>query len=264
MFLNENKRVVIKVGSSTLTHDGGKPNLQRLEQLSRVISELKNRGMQPVLVSSGAIAVGKGRMKISSPSDVATKQALAAIGQSDLIGIYDRFFSEYGYAAAQILINRDVILNDERRKNVINTFEKLIELDAVPIVNENDSVSTEEILFGDNDNLSAIVAELASAKTLIILTDIDGYYSEDPRKNKKAKKIDKVFDITEDMINNAGGSGSSVGTGGMKTKLEAARYAQTKGISTVIMSGQNPTDIYKLFEGKNIGTIFVGEDNGNN
>lgn len=252
------KRIVIKVGSSTLTHEGGKPNLQKLEQLARVISELKNRGHEVVLVSSGAIAVGKGRMKITSKPDIATKQALAAIGQSDLIGFYDRFFSEYGYAAAQILMNRDVIDYENRKQNVINTLEKIIELDAVPIVNENDSVSTEEILFGDNDNLSAIVANLSNASMLIILTDIDGLYTANPRENKDAKKIDVVYDITDEMFENAGGtgSGSSVGTGGMKTKLEAARYCKKHGIKTVIMSGENPNDLYKLLDGEKIGTIF--------
>lgn len=250
------KRIVIKVGSSSLTHKGGKPNLQRLEQLSRVISELKNRGIEVVLVSSGAIAVGKGRMKIANKPDVITKQALAAIGQSDLIGFYDRFLSEYGYAAAQILMNRDVIDNKDRKQNVKNTIEKIIELDAVPIVNENDSISTEEILFGDNDNLSAVVANISSANVLIILTDIDGYYNENPKDNKNAKKIDVVSEITDEMINNAGDAGSSVGTGGMKTKLEAARYAKKHGIKTVIMSGENPADIYKLLDGEQIGTTF--------
>ncbi len=250
------KRIVIKVGSSTLTHEGGKPNLQKLEQLARVISELKNRGHEVVLVSSGAIAVGKGRMKISGKPDVSTKQALAAIGQSDLIGFYDRFFSEYGYAAAQILMNRDVIDNKERKTNVKNTLEKIIEFDAVPIVNENDSVSTEEILFGDNDNLSAIVANLSNASMLIILTDIDGLYDKNPSIYKDAKKIDEVFEITDEMVENAGGSGSAVGTGGMKTKLEAAKYCKKHGIKTVIMSGENPNDIYKLLDGEKIGTIF--------
>lgn len=250
------KRIVIKVGSSTLTHEGGKPNLQKLEQLARVISELKNRGHEVVLVSSGAIAVGKGRMKISGKPDVSTKQALAAIGQSDLIGFYDRFFSEYGYAAAQILMNRDVIDNKERKTNVKNTLEKIIEFDAVPIVNENDSVSTEEILFGDNDNLSAIVANLSNASMLIILTDIDGLYDKNPSVYKDAKKIDEVFEITDEMVENAGGSGSAVGTGGMKTKLEAAKYCKKHGIKTVIMSGENPNDIYKLLDGEKIGTIF--------
>ena len=216
----DDKRIVIKVGSSTLTHEGGKPNLQKLEQLARVISEMKNRGHEVVLVSSGAIAVGKGRMKITNASDVATKQALAAIGQSDLIGFYDKFFSEYGYAAAQILMNRDVIDHSDRKANVINTLEKIIEFDAVPIVNENDSISTEEILFGDNDNLSAIVANLAKASLLIILTDIDGLYSANPREDKNAKKIDIVYEITDEMFKMAGGSGSAVCMCGRVLKLE--------------------------------------------
>ena len=153
-------------------------------------------------------------------------------------------------------MNRDVIDHQDRKENVINTLEKIIEFDAVPIVNENDSISTEEILFGDNDNLSAIVAKLANASLLIILTDIDGLYTANPREDKTATKIDVVTDITDEMINGAGGRGSSVGTGGMKTKLEAARYAKKHGIKTVIMSGENPTDIYKLLDGEKIGTLF--------
>ncbi len=257
MSVESANRIVIKVGSSSLTHESGKPNLQRLEQLARVISELKNRGKQVVLVSSGAIAVGVGRMALTEkPGDTPTKQALAAIGQCDLMGIYDRFFSEYGYAAAQILINRDVVDHPDRKNNVINTIEKLLEMNTVPIVNENDSVSVEEILFGDNDNLSAIVADLAAAQALIILTDIDGYYTGDPKKDAAARKIDQVLEITDEMILSAGGSGTERGTGGMKTKLEAARFALYRGIDVIIMSGENPKDIYRIFDGERVGTLF--------
>ncbi len=254
---NEIKKLVIKVGSSSITYKNGKPNLQRIEDLACVISELKNRGISVILVSSGAIAIGLGRMNLpEKPKDTPTKQALAAIGQCDLMGIYDRFFSEFGYVASQILINRDVIDKQERRENVVNTINKLLEMNTVPIVNENDTISYEEILFGDNDKLSAIAAHLFEADTLIILTDIDGLYDKNPNTDKTAEKIDVVESITEEMLEAAGGSGSKVGTGGMKTKLEAAKYATDRGINVVVMSGENPKDIYKIFENQQLGTFF--------
>lgn len=254
---NEIKKLVIKVGSSSITYKNGKPNLQRIEDLACVISELKNRGISVILVSSGAIAIGLGRMNLpEKPKDTPTKQALAAIGQCDLMGLYDRFFSEFGYVASQILINRDVIDKQERRENVVNTINKLLEMNTVPIVNENDTISYEEILFGDNDKLSAIAAHLFEADTLIILTDIDGLYDKNPNTDKTAEKIDVVESITEEMLEAAGGSGSKVGTGGMKTKLEAAKYATDRGIDVVVMSGENPKDIYKIFENQQLGTFF--------
>lgn len=260
MSIEAANRIVIKIGSSSLTHGGGKPNLLRMEQLTRVISELKNCGKEVILVSSGAIAAGRGRLNITNkPQDTPTKQALAAIGQCELMGIYDRIFSEYGYFAAQILINRDIIESAARRENVINTFNKLIEMGAVPIVNENDSVSVEEILFGDNDNLSAIVANLVNADLLIILTDIDGYFDKDPHKSSDAKLIPVVHKITDEMINSSGDTVSTVGTGGMRTKLEAAKFATEKGINVVVMSGENPANIYELLDGKAIGTVFLKE-----
>lgn len=254
---NEIKKLVIKVGSSSITYKNGKPNLQRIEDLACVISELKNRGISVILVSSGAIAIGLGRMNLpEKPKDTPTKQALAAIGQCDLMGLYDRFFSEFGYVASQILINRDVIDKQERRENVVNTINKLLEMNTIPIVNENDTISYEEILFGDNDKLSAIAAHLFEADTLIILTDIDGLYDKNPNTDKTAEKIDIVESITEEMLEAAGGSGSKVGTGGMKTKLEAAKYATDRGINVVVMSGENPKDIYKIFENQQLGTFF--------
>lgn len=254
---NEIKKLVIKVGSSSITYKNGKPNLQRIEDLACVISELKNRGISVILVSSGAIAIGLGRMNLpEKPKDTPTKQALAAIGQCDLMGLYDRFFSEFGYVASQILINRDVIDKQERRENVVNTINKLLEMNTVPIVNENDTISYEEILFGDNDKLSAIAAHLFEADTLIILTDIDGLYDKNPNTDKTAEKIDVVESITEEMLEAAGGTGSKVGTGGMKTKLEAAKYATDRGINVVVMSGENPKDIYKIFENQQLGTFF--------
>lgn len=258
MHIKDAKRVVIKIGSSSLTYENGKPNLRKIEKLARVISDLKNSGREVVLVSSGAIAVGVGRLGLSErPTTTRGKQAAAAIGQCDLMSIYDRFFSEYGYVPAQILITRDVIDNDERRLNVINTIEALLELDAIPVINENDSVSFEEILFGDNDNLSAIVADLAGADSLIIMTDIDGYYDSNPKENEDARLICHVKEITDEMIKNAGGSGSSRGTGGMHTKLEAARFATERGIAVVVMSGDNPNLLYDLFDGHSVGTVFA-------
>ncbi len=257
MHIKDAKRVVIKIGSSSLTHESGKPNLRKIEKLARVVSDLKNSGKEIVLVSSGAIAVGVGRLGLKErPTTTRGKQAAAAIGQCDLMSIYDRFFSEYGYVPAQILITRDVIDNEERRYNVINTIEALLEYDAIPVINENDSVSFEEILFGDNDKLSAIVADLSSADSLIIMTDIDGYYDSNPKENEDARLICRVKQITDEMINGAGGSGSNRGTGGMHTKLEAARFATERGISVVVMSGDNPALLYDLFDGHSVGTVF--------
>ena len=253
-------KIVIKVGSSTLTYDNGRPNLRRIEQLCRVVSDLKNRGIDVILVSSGAIAVGVNRLRLPArPKDTKGKQAAAAVGQCDLMSIYDRSFAEYGYVSAQILLNRDVIDHEDRKTNVINTFNTLLEYGAIPIVNENDSVSVEEILFGDNDNLSAIVAALVNAQGLIILTDIDGYYDDNPRENPDARLIHVVNEITDEMIENAGGNGTSRGTGGMRTKLEAAKYAAGHNIQTIIMSGDDPKKIFDIFDGYSIGTIFKGK-----
>lgn len=249
------KRIVIKVGSSTLTYENGKPNLRRIEQLCRVVSDLRNRDIEVIIVSSGAVAVGVNRLRLSSrPSDTKGKQAAAAVGQADLMSLYDRNFSEYGYVTAQILLNRDVIDHEDRKQNVINTFKALLEFGAVPIVNENDSVSVEEIVFGDNDNLSAIVASLIQAEGLIILTDTDGYYDDDPRENPDARLIHTLTEITPDMIDSAGGNGSSRGTGGMRTKLEAAKFAMEHGIETIIMSGEHPKKIFDIFDGHTVGT----------
>lgn len=260
MHIKDAKRVVIKIGSSSLTYESGKPNLRKIEKLARVISDLKNSGREVVLVSSGAIAVGVGRLGLKErPTTTRGKQAAAAIGQCDLMSIYDRFFSEYGYVPAQILITRDVVDHEERRYNVINTIEALLEMNAIPVINENDSVSCEEILFGDNDRLSAIVAELAGADALIIMTDIDGYYDSDPHCNEDARLIARVEKITDEMIDRAGGSGTNRGTGGMRTKLEAARFATEHGVSVTVMSGDNPALLYELFDGHTVGTYFAAQ-----
>lgn len=257
MSLKQAKRAVIKVGSSTLTYENGKPNIRRIEQLVKVISDLKNSGRETVLVSSGAIAVGVGRLGLSvKPTDTKVKQAAAAVGQCDLMSIYDRAFAEYGYVTAQILLDRNVTDDPQRKTNVINTFDALLSMGAVPIINENDSTSVEEIEFGDNDRLSAIVATLTGADSLVILTDIDGLYDSDPRKNPDAKLIPVVEHITEEILEVSGGSGSNRGTGGMKTKLEAAGLATANGIDTVIVKGENPAVLYDIFDGKQVGTYF--------
>ena len=251
------KRIVIKVGSSTLTYENGKPNLRRIEQLCRVISDLRNRDIEVILVSSGAVAVGVNRLGLKEgPKGTKGKQAAAAVGQCDLMSIYDRNFSEYGYVTAQILLNRDVVEHEDRKNNVINTFRALLELGAIPIVNENDSVSVEELIFGDNDNLSAIVASFVEAEGLIILTDIDGYYDDNPRENPNARLIHELNEITDEMISATGTAGTSRGTGGMRTKLEAAKFAGEHGIQTVIMSGENPKKIFDIFDGYKIGTLI--------
>ena len=257
MHIKDAKRIVIKIGSSSLTHQSGKPNLRKIEKLARVVSDLKNSGKEVILVSSGAIAVGVGRLGLKTrPSTTRGKQAPAAIGQCDLMSIYDRFFSEYGYVPAQILITRDVIDNEERRNNVVNTIEALLEMEAIPVINENDSVSFEEILFGDNDRLSAIVADISHADGLVILTDIAGYYDSNPKENEDARLIGRVKEVTDQMIAEAGGVGSNRGTGGMHTKLEAARYATERKITVIVMSGDNPALLYDLFDGHSVGTVF--------
>lgn len=257
MSIQNARRVVLKVGSSTLTYPNGRPHFRRIEQIARVVADLKNSGRQVILVSSGAIAVGVSRLGLKDkPQDTPGKQAAAAVGQCDLMSIYDRFFSEYGYVAAQILINRDVVEREERKKNVINTMETLLQMGAVPIINENDSVSVEELEFGDNDRLSAMVAVLSGAEALVIFTDIDGFYDSDPRENPDARLIAVVDEITDDMLSAAGGAGTSRGTGGMHTKLEAADFATQHGIDVAVMSGDRPDRLYDLLEGRGAGTLF--------
>lgn len=257
MSMQTAKRVVVKVGSSTLTYENGKPNIRRIEHLVKVLSDLKNSGREAVLVSSGAIAVGVSRLGLSErPHDTKGKQAAAAVGQCDLMSLYDRAFAEYGYVTAQILLDRGVTDDPHRKQNVINTFDALLHMGAVPIINENDSTSVEEIEFGDNDRLSAIVANLTGADALVILTDIDGLYDADPRINPNAKRIPVVEQITEEIFALSGGAGSNRGTGGMRTKLEAARLAVENGVEMVIACGDDPEILYDIFDGKPVGTYF--------
>ncbi len=252
------RRLVVKVGTSTLTYENGRLNLRRIEKLVRVLADLKNSGREIVLVTSGAIGVGAGQLSLRErPRDTAGKQAAAAVGQCELMYVYDKHFSEYGHVTAQVLLTRDVVEDDRRKANVVNTLRRLLEYGAVPIINENDTVATEEIDFGDNDTLSALVAELVEAQALVILTDIDGLYDADPRKNPEAKRIDTVTVIDDKLMALAGGAGSSRGTGGMTTKLHAASIAMAAGIPTVILDGAHPSRLYDLMEGKPLGTLFL-------
>ena len=251
------RRVVVKVGSSTLTHESGLLNIRRVEQLVKVLADIKNSGRQVVLVSSGAQAVGVGKLGLrEKPADMPGKQAVAAIGQCELMYIYDKHFSEYNHATSQILLTRDVVDDAARKRNAENTIRRLLEMGTVPIVNENDSVSTEEIEFGDNDTLSAIVAKLAGADLLVILSDIDGLYDGNPRENPGAKLLHEVKKITPEIEACAAGAGSARGTGGMITTIHAAGLATAAGIDMVIMNGAQPKKLYDLFENAEIGTYF--------
>ena len=255
------RRVVVKVGSSTLTHESGLLNIRRVEQLVKVLADIENSGRQVVLVSSGAMAVGVGKLGLhEKPADMPGKQAVAAIGQCELMYIYDKHFSEYNHVTSQVLLTRDVVDDPMRKRNVQNTFERLLGLGTIPIVNENDTVCTEEIehaaTFGDNDTLSATVAELAGADLLVILSDIDGLYDGDPRENPGAKLLHEVDEITPEIEACAAGAGSARGTGGMITKLHVAGLATAAGIDMVIMNGAQPKKLYDLFENAEIGTYF--------
>lgn len=257
MSIEDAKKIVFKVGTSTLTYDNGKPNLKKFEELVRILSDLKNEDRQVVLVSSGAISVGVDVMDLKTrPITVAGKQAVAAVGQCAMMYIYDKMFSEYHKVVAQVLMTKDAVDNEKSKMNVINTFSELLKMGAIPIVNENDTISTEEIVFGDNDTLSAVVAECVNADLLVIITDIDGVYDKNPNECSDAKLISVVNEITPDLLENAGGAGSNRGTGGMYTKLLAADIAKKAGVNTAIISGKDLHKIYDLLEGKAVGTII--------
>ena len=254
------RRVVVKVGTSTLAYENGQLNLQRFETLVRVLSDIKNSGREVVLVTSGAIGIGAGHLGLKErPRDIGGKQAAAAVGQCELMYCYDKRFSEYGHPTGQVLLTRDVVEDENRKKNVINTFMRLLEYGVVPIVNENDTVATEEIEFGDNDTLSAVVASLVQADVLILLTDIDGMYTADPHTDPGAKLIPIVATIDDSLRSLAGGTESGQGTGGMITKVNAAEIAKEAGIPTIVMNGKFPRQLYDLFEGKLTGTLFAAK-----
>lgn len=255
--LSQCHRIVVKIGSSTLTHEEGHLNLRRIEALVKTLSDFKNAGCQVVLVSSGAVAAGVAKMGGKRPANTREKQAMAAVGQSELMRLYSRFFADFGHTVGQILMTRDVIDQPERRTAVEDTFATLLEMGCVPIVNENDSVSVEGLKFGDNDTLSAYVALVCHADLLINLSDVDGLYDGDPRHNADAKLIPVVRGIDESLLAIAGGAGSGKGTGGMSTKLEAARIALGAGIPMFILNGKDPTVLYDLLEGKPLGTYFA-------
>ncbi len=254
-------RIVVKVGTSTLTYDNGKPNIGRIDKLCRVISDICNSGNEAVLVTSGAIGVGVSKLGLDSrPAEITARQACAAVGQCELMYMYDKFFGEYGRKTAQVLITGDVIDDDHRRENVTNCMEELLRMGVIPVVNENDVVSVDELSghnIGDNDNLSSIVAVLINADMLIMLTDMDGLYDSDPRNNPHAVRLPVVLNIDSSIRALAGGSGSNRGTGGMITKLDAAERACKAGIETYICAGDSPSNIRRIIEGEQIGTHFV-------
>jgi len=257
MNITEAKRVVIKVGTSTLTYENGRLNLRRIEALVRVLSDMKNAGREVILVTSGAIGIGAGHLGLKErPRDTGGKQAAAAVGQLELMDTYSRHFSDYGHITGQVLLTRDVVENEVKKQNVINTLSRLLEFGVIPIINENDTVATEELddTFGENDTLSAMVAALAGADLLIMLSDIDGVYTADPRTHPEAKLVPVITRIDDGLMAMAEGAGSRRGTGGMVTKLKAAKLAADAGIPTVVMNGNDPERLYALLEGQAVGT----------
>ena len=255
--LRDKKRIVVKIGSSSLTHqETGDINFQKIEHLARVLADIRGMGKDVILVTSGSIAVGRQVMK-KKPASVSEKQAPAAVGQARLIMAYQRIFSEYNQTVGQVLMTKNTMVYDLNRRAARNTFEELLNMGVIPIVNENDTISTYEIQFGDNDRLSAIVAALVGADCLILLSDIDGMYTDDPRKNPDAKLIDIVEDVDDRIMGMGKGAGSDVGTGGMNTKLLAAKIASASGADMVIMNGSRVDEIMDVLEGRNIGTLFT-------
>ena len=252
-------RLVVKVGTSTLAYPTGRMNIRRVEELCRVLSDLKNAGHEVILVSSGAIGMGVGKLSLKErPKDIPTKQAAAAVGQCELMYTYDRLFQEYNHTVAQILLTGSDFRHEDRYHNFQNTIRRLLELEVLPVINENDTIATEEIKVGDNDTLSAMVAVSIDADLLILLSDIDGLYTADPHKDQNAKLIPKVDALTPEIMALGGREGSSLGTGGMKTKLHAAEICMDAGCGMIIMNGTDPSRLYDLFDGVEVGTHFVG------
>ena len=256
------KRIVVKVGTSTLSHGGKGLNFRNIDLLARTLADINNAGHEVILVSSGAIGAGCGKLRLPErPTDLRLKQAVAAVGQCELMHIYDKFFGEYGVTVGQILLTRDDVEYPNVRQNLLGTFESLLALDVIPVVNENDSVCIEEIenehqIFGDNDTLSAVVAILVSADLLVLLSDIDGLYDGDPRANGNATLIPVVEKIDDSIVALAGGAGTSFGTGGMATKLSAASLATQNGIDMIIINGERPQNLHTILDGVSVGTLF--------
>ena len=255
-------RIVVKIGTSTLTYQNGCVNLRTFEALCRTVSDIKNAGHEVILVSSGAIAMGVGKLNLTAkPTDLAGKQACAAVGQGELMYSYDRLFQEYNHTVAQLLLTAPDLNTPDRLSKFENTIKRLLELKALPIINENDTVSTAEIEFGDNDTLAAEVAKAAKADLLVLLSDIDGLYTADPRSSSDARLIPEVFEISEDIVALAGGAGTKLGTGGMETKIKAAKIATAGGCDMVITNGAYPERLYDIIDGNAIGTRFFSKKN---
>lgn len=261
--LSDKKRIVIKIGSSSLTHtESGDLNLLKIEKLVRIVCDLRGQGKDVVLVSSGAIAAGRQALGKKKAETIAEKQAYAAVGQARLMMVYQKLFSEYNHVAAQVLLTKNTMTNPNSYKNAHNTFEELLNMGVVPIVNENDTVSTHEIQFGDNDRLSAIVSALIDADLLILLSDIDGLYSDDPRKNPNATFVELVEEITPELLDMGKDSaGSDIGTGGMSAKLAAARIATDSGADMVIANGDNVEILHGIMSDEKVGTLFMAHKN---
>ena len=253
-------RTVIKIGSSTLTYSNGCVNIRRIEALCKIISDMMNSGCEVILVSSGAIATGVGKLNLrEKPKDIAGKQAMAAIGQCELMYLYDKEFSLYNHTVAQILLTAPDLDSPDRHKKFENTIEKLLEYGALPIINENDTVATEEIEFGDNDTLAARVAASVGANLLVLMSDIDGLYTADPHKNPDARLIPAVYEIDEKIEAISGGAGSALGTGGMVTKIKAAKIAMAAGCDMIIANGSSPELLYNVIDKKDFGTRFYAK-----
>ena len=254
-------RITVKVGTSTLTHPSGHLNIRHVETLCKVLSDAKNAGHEIILVSSGAIGMGVGKLNLTRrPQDMPTKQAAAAVGQCELMYVYDKLFSEYNHTVAQILLTGEDLRDEGRHRNFANTLQRLLELGALPIINENDSVATDEIGVGDNDTLGALVAVSVNADLLVVLTDIDGLFTADPRHAEDAALIPEVREITDEMLAGAGGGGSALSTGGMATKLSAAKICMEAGTDMIIVNGARPKVLYDILEGKSVGTRFIGRE----
>ena len=254
------KRIVVKVGSSSLTHESGSLNLRMIDKIAMVLSDIKSDGVDVVIVTSAAVAAGVSKLGLTKrPETTKEKQAAASVGQCELMFAYDKVFSQYNQTISQLLLTRDITEDTKLKENVVNTFETLFIYNVIPIVNENDSVAIDELVYGDNDTLSAVTAKLVNADLLIILSDVDGLYDGNP-KDENSKLIPIVKEITQDIENVAGGSESSVGTGGMATKITAAKIAVNNGIDMVIVNGKNPELIYEVLEGKQQGTLFLRKE----
>ncbi len=252
-------RIVIKIGTSTLAHKSGLLNIRRVEELCKTISDIKNAGIEVIIVSSGAIGMGVGKLGLlQRPKDIPTKQAAAAVGQCELMYTYDKLFSEYNHTVAQLLITGDDVANEVRHQNFSNTLNRLLELKVIPIINENDTVATDEIIIGDNDTLAAFVSESVNADKLVLLSDIDGLYTADPHLDPNATLIQVVRCVDDSTLSSASGSSHSLGTGGMVTKLHAAKICLNCGCDMIIANGNRPSNLYDIVDGKPVGTMFTG------